>query len=75
MKVFETLHIDQETYQAIRLLAKAGQRTIVGQVRFMVEMWGKAYRVVNISPLPGPDDAGTLPLVEIVPMESSHEAS
>ena len=73
MPDYTVMRIDRETYENIRTLAKASGRTIMGQVTFMVRMWNQAYRVVNITPLPGPADVVTVPLVEVMALEGEHE--
>ena len=73
MPDYTVMRIDRETYENIRTLAKASGRTIMGQVAFMVRMWNRDYRVVNITPLPGVADVVTVPLVEVMALEGEHE--
>jgi hypothetical protein len=62
------IKVDQETYQIIVEMARQQSRTIGGQVAYMAKMFKNSYRVVTIEPMPSPEGAEVVPLVEVVPL-------
>jgi hypothetical protein len=59
--------VDPETYEVINKMACDSERSIVGQLRWIISKFvqEKTYQVTKIEPLPAPPDATPVPLVTI----------
>lgn len=63
MAGYKIVNVDPETYKTIVEFAKLQNRTIGGQVAYMVKLFTNTYRVVALSPLHHTDEEEIIPMV------------
>ena len=66
----KTVAIKHETYDLLVKLCAKNNRTIMGQIDWMVRNMDTAYRVISISDLPHPPDAEPIPLIKLAQLEA-----
>jgi len=65
MAEYKTIRIDVEAYDLLVEMARKNGRTIIGQLRVMLDAFG-IMNIQSVSTLPRPDDGVITPVINVI---------